>query len=97
MSEKFRVVASDLCVQGHFAGYPLVPGAYLLGKIHAYLLGRFPASPVIEIKKVKFIAPVLPGQLVRINVDDQRWPRLNVRLSHNEVRVLEASVVLATE
>ncbi|BFM21760.1 hypothetical protein [Gilvimarinus japonicus] len=95
MSEQFRVDEFAACVQGHFVGYPLVPGAYLLGKIHAHIVSRFPANPVLDIKKVKFVAPVLPGQLVQITIDDTRWPRLGVQLSTEQGRVLEASAVLA--
>ncbi|WP_052481289.1 hotdog family protein [Gilvimarinus agarilyticus] len=97
MLEEFRVEASDLCVQGHFTGYPLVPGAYLLGKVHAYLRERFPEHLVLEIKKVKFLAPVLPGQSVRIDMVDKHWPRVSVQLSGGEGRVLEASVILAAQ
>ena len=100
MSEPFIVAADAPCVQGHFPGMPVVPGAWLLGKVHAALLVRYPDCRVEAVKKVKFLAPLLPDQPAQICVDDSRWPRLQVSMQRidqpaDPVQILDASFVMA--
>ncbi len=92
MNQAFIVAADAPCVQGHFAEAPVVPGAWLLGRVHAYLSAVYPGHPVESIKKAKFPAPLLPGERVEIAVDDSRWPRLGVVLNTQKGMVLEAQV-----
>ena len=99
MSEPFIVAADAPCVQGHFPGMPVVPGAWLLGKVHAVLLARYPECRVEGVRKVKFLAPLLPDQPAQISVDDSRWPRLQVSVQRlgdaAEVEpILDASFVM---
>lgn len=100
MSEPFIVPADAPCLQGHFPEMPVVPGAWLLGKVHAALLTRYPDCRVEGVKKVKFLAPLLPGQTARISLDEGRWPRLQVSIERMEngvdtAQILDASFVMA--
>ncbi|HEY7885676.1 MAG TPA: hypothetical protein VIC08_12105 [Cellvibrionaceae bacterium] len=97
MYNQFSVNSDAACVQGHFPGMPVVPGAWLLGRAHSALLARFPACRVAELKKVKFLAPLLPEQLAILSIDDSRWPRIKVTLAHAEQLLLEASFVLVED
>ncbi|SDU23311.1 hotdog family protein [Halopseudomonas salegens] len=100
MPEPFIVEADAPCVQGHFPGMPVVPGAWVLGKVHAALLARYPDCRVEALKKVKFLAPLLPDQTARISIDDRRWPRVHVSVEHpieaaDTVQILDASFVMS--
>ena len=100
MSEPIILAAAAPCVQGHFEGMPVVPGAWLLGKAHAVLQARYPDSRVEGVRKVKFLAPLLPDQPARISLDDSRWPRVQVRIQRLDeaagpVAILDASCVMA--
>lgn len=100
MSEPFIVAADASCVQGHFPDMPVVPGAWLLGKVHAVLLARYPECRVEGVRKVKFLAPLLPNQPAQIQIDDSRWPRLQVSIQRQDqaaepTQILDASFVLA--
>jgi acyl-coenzyme A synthetase/AMP-(fatty) acid ligase len=56
---------------GHFPGRPIVPGVLLLASVEEML--RQVGLRVVECKQAKFLAPVLPDQVVTIRVDfDQR-------------------------
>lgn len=99
MCESFMVTADAPCVQGHFPGMPVVPGAWLLGKVHAALRVRYPDCRVQGVKKVKFTAPLLPGQPAQISIDDSRWPRLLVSIQRLDTtaeagQILNASFVM---
>lgn len=101
MSEPFIVAADAPCVQGHFEGMPVVPGAWLLGKVHAVLQARYPDSRVEGVRKVKFLAPLLPEQFARISLDDSRWPRVQVSIQRLDeaagpLSILDASCVMAS-
>ncbi|MDO3387815.1 MaoC/PaaZ C-terminal domain-containing protein [Gilvimarinus sp. SDUM040013] len=80
MSEVFTVTSQSPCVQGHFPGAPIAPGAYLLGMIHKTFIERFPESVLTQFGKVKFQGAVLPGDEVRIVWDESRWPKGKVQL-----------------
>jgi 3-hydroxymyristoyl/3-hydroxydecanoyl-(acyl carrier protein) dehydratase len=55
---------------GHFAGAPVLPGAYLLALVidamrsHAACAERL--GPGCEVQQVKFLAPVAPGDTLRV-------------------------------
>src|SRR5690606_30596285 len=95
MCNQFSVSADAVCVQGHFPGMPVVPGAWLLGQVHSQLLERLPAYRVAELKKVKFLAPLLPEQIATLTIDESKMPRIKVTLVHAERLLLEASFVMA--
>ncbi|MCP8900150.1 hypothetical protein [Gilvimarinus xylanilyticus] len=91
MSDKFRVAKNSPCVQGHFPDGAIVPGAYLLAQVHASFSDRFAGHELAELKKVKFIAPVLPGEAVTLSWDDSKWPAVKVVLQVADQVRLQAS------
>ena len=62
MSIEFTVSESDGCVSGHFPGQPVVPGAYLMARVHRAVAGCYPDWALTGWKKVKFPAPLAPGE-----------------------------------
>jgi acyl-coenzyme A synthetase/AMP-(fatty) acid ligase/3-hydroxymyristoyl/3-hydroxydecanoyl-(acyl carrier protein) dehydratase len=58
-------------IPGHFPGRPIVPGVLLLASVEQLL--RDAGLRVVECTQAKFLAPVLPEQMVAIRVEvDQR-------------------------
>jgi len=58
-------------IPGHFPGRPIVPGVLLLASVEQLL--RDAGLRVVECTQAKFLAPVLPDQIVAIRVDvDER-------------------------
>ena len=65
-----HVEAGLRAFDGHFPGSPVLPGAYLLA-IVLHELEQQPAlrarlGPTLQVQQVKFLAPVSPGQTLRI-------------------------------
>ena len=74
--ESSHRIAADLrAFDGHFPGAPVLPGAYLLALVlhqvdqHPTLRARLGAT--VKVQQVKFLAPVGPGQTLRIRLEAQ--------------------------
>ena len=70
-----RVDADLPAFSGHFPGAPVLPGAYLLALVlheaarHPALAARLGVAT--QVQQVKFVAPVGPGQTLRIRLEAQ--------------------------
>lgn len=95
MMDPFTVEADWPCVQGHFPGAPIVPGAYLLSLIHQAFRQRYPRARVPQFGKVKFQGAVVPGDSVTILWDETRWPKGRVQLNVAGECRLSASFTVA--
>lgn len=65
----FTVGEQARCVQGHFPGASVVPGAWLLAKIDLCLRAHLPKRRLAGFTKVKFIAPLLPDMAAQLDID----------------------------
>lgn len=91
----FVVSEQDACVQGHFPGAPVVPGAYLLARIDMAVRESLPGRRIVNISKVKFLAPLLPEHRAQLHIDWQTDTRAQVRVSEGETILLQAGITLA--
>ena len=94
MLSEFTVSADAPCVQGHFPGEPVVPGAWLLGHIEHRLRQVHPQAQLQRFNKVKFLAPLRPDEAASLHLDDSAWPRAKVRISGPQGEVLQASALM---
>jgi 3-hydroxyacyl-[acyl-carrier-protein] dehydratase len=67
-SEEIRFAIDDPTGAGHFPGHPIIPGALLLEDIVRAIAGGEAMACELVIPAVKFLAPVRPGDVVRL-----RW------------------------
>lgn len=95
MWSEFSVSAEAPCVQGHFPGMPLVPGAWLLGRVDAELRAAYPGWRPTGFRKVKFLAPLAPEQVAQLSFDDAHWPKVRIRISGPSGEALQATALLS--
>ena len=59
-------------LQGHFPGYPVVPGVVLLNEaLNTLRRGSAASLLVTGLPMVKFNSPLRPGEIVTIRVDEE--------------------------
>lgn len=65
---EFTVPSDHPCLAGHFPGAPIAPAVLLLDLGCAVLRRLRPElGPLREVRSVKFMRPVRPGELVRVS------------------------------
>ena len=86
---RFRVPHDHPSLAGHFPGNPVVPGVVVLDHVVAAIEARHGPLPPLRLPRVKFLAPLRPGEeaVVALEGDDRgRW----------QFHVRRGDVVLAT-
>lgn len=66
-----RIAPDHPSLAGHFPGQPLLPGALLLAEVMEALQGSglpAPTGRAYEMRSVKFLRPVRPGDEIRIEL-----------------------------
>jgi 3-hydroxyacyl-[acyl-carrier-protein] dehydratase len=73
-----NVTINEPCFQGHFPGHPIMPGVLILeamaqvGGVYAHLnkdVGEGRVPYFVGIDKARFRKPVLPGDVVRLELE----------------------------
>jgi 3-hydroxyacyl-[acyl-carrier-protein] dehydratase len=65
---EIRFAVDHPTAPGHFPGHPIIPGALLLEEIVRAIAGSEATTREVVIPTIKFLAPVRPGEVVRL-----RW------------------------
>lgn len=64
------VGADHPCLTGHFPGNPVVPGVMILDAVLAAARGQVGANrPLQRLPQIKFLRPLLPEQVVTIELN----------------------------
>ena len=65
---EFTIPADHPCLPGHFPGQPIVPGVVVLERVLAAIEARHGALGTLRMPQVKFLQPLLPDQVARIEL-----------------------------
>lgn len=86
VSERFDIGAQHPSLPGHFPGHPVVPGVVLLDRVAA-ALEKAGLGPLRRIHAVKFLAPLLPGQVAQLTAT-RSGTRLRFRIERDGSPIL---------
>ena len=82
--------------KGHFPGNPVVPGVVIIDTVLGYLTGEDAGAQVEAIPKIKFTEPVLPGQLLRIEII-RSYPKVSFKVYRDNSLVAEGELRIREE
>jgi 3-hydroxymyristoyl/3-hydroxydecanoyl-(acyl carrier protein) dehydratase len=85
---QFIIAADHPSLPGHFPGRPVVPGVVLLERVIDAIGASHGEVPALRMPQVKFLKPLLPGQLAEV--------RLRGEAPHWRFQVLHQDQVLAS-
>ena len=73
----FTIRPGHPALPGHFPGHPIVPGVLLLEEVLRAIAARDPGlRPPGHLLRAKFLAPVLPGQEVALELGERQDGRV---------------------
>ena len=87
----FVIAPDHPCLPGHFPGRPLVPGVVLLDRVVAAIEAQHGPLGPLRLPQVKFVQPLLPGQVARIEVDGEA-PRWRFRVLRDDTLLASGEV-----
>ena len=81
MISEFCVNYDHPAVQGHFPGNPIVPGALILEYVMQSVLDHLPDNVVVSgFSSVKYLLPVLPGQVLQVELFEPDNPKIEFKV-----------------
>lgn len=92
---RFTIPSDHPCLPGHFPGRPLVPGVVLLEQVLLAVSAETgQAIGALRLPQVKFMAPLLPDEEARVELEGQA-PRWKFRVLRAEQLLVRGELVLA--
>ena len=74
LTATYHVGADEPVLAGHFPGFPIFPGVCLIECTHQAALLHFPAGTTLAaVERVRFHAPVFPGDDVTVRLSVNGW------------------------
>ncbi|MGE8231757.1 MAG: hypothetical protein ACN6OR_00145 [Stenotrophomonas sp.] len=91
---QFSIPSDHPCLPGHFPGRPLVPGVVVLEQVlQAVAIEQGQAVGALRLPQVKFMAPLLPDQQARVELEGQA-PRWKFRVLREDQLLVRGELVL---
>ncbi|MET1071628.1 MAG: hypothetical protein ABWY11_03170 [Umezawaea sp.] len=57
---------ADPVFAGHYPGFPILPGLFVVQHVHEAVRDRLPGMRVSAVQRAKFLSPVFPGDSLLI-------------------------------
>lgn len=91
---RFVVARDHASLTGHFPGQPVVPGVVLLDQATASMLEGRPGWRISGFSWVKFLAAVLPDEVVEVAAGEPRSGQISFLLRAGPRLVLEGVALI---
>lgn len=84
-------------LDGHFPGNPVSPGVVILNKVIQIFHDWKGAQDIVEIRAVKFMAPVRPGMPFDVKFSGQNTRNVKFECWHDETCLAKGSIKFIPE
>lgn len=92
---EFSISVDHPSLPGHFPGRPVVPGVLLLDRVLEAIETTGGASGALRLPQVKFLRPLLPGEIARIELQAQDGPVWRFRILRGDELIASGEVAAA--
>jgi 3-hydroxymyristoyl/3-hydroxydecanoyl-(acyl carrier protein) dehydratase len=92
---EFAIGADHPSLPGHFPGNPIVPGVVILDEVVAALRAALPGLRVAGMAQVKFLAPLRPGESVRLVLEQTSDTQAQFQCRARDTVIASGSLRLA--
>ena len=92
---QFIIPADHPSLAGHFPDCPIVPGVVVLDRVVDAIEAAQGALPALRLPQVKFLKPLLPGQLALVELQGQA-PRWRFRVLRGDELLASGEIVAGT-
>lgn len=89
---QFIIPADHPSLAGHFPDRPIVPGVILLDRVVEAIEAIHGPLPPLRLPQVKFLKPLLPGQLAQVQLQGQA-PRWRFRVQRGDELLASGEIV----
>jgi 3-hydroxymyristoyl/3-hydroxydecanoyl-(acyl carrier protein) dehydratase len=89
---QFIIPADHPSLTGHFPDRPIVPGVVVLDRVVDAIEAMHGALPPLRLPQIKFLKPLLPGQLVSVDLQGQA-PRWRFRVLRGDELLASGEIV----
>lgn len=94
---EFSISIDHPALPGHFPGRPIVPGVVVLDRVLAAIEAQHGALGPLRMPQVKFVQPLLPGQIARIELEPSTQaqdaaPRWRFRVLRDDALIASGEV-----
>lgn len=90
----FIIAHDHPALPGHFPGNPVVPGVLLLDQVLSLLEATHGPLPTLRLPQVKFLQPLLPGQMGRIEVTMRGPENWRFRVMRGETLLASGDITM---
>jgi 3-hydroxymyristoyl/3-hydroxydecanoyl-(acyl carrier protein) dehydratase len=88
----FSIDPDHPCLAGHFPGRPVVPGVVVLEHVLEAIEAANGPVGAVRLPQVKFLRPLLPGQMAEIEIDTASPDHWRFRVRHGGELVASGDV-----
>ena len=92
---QFSIRPDHPSLPGHFPGRPVVPGVVVLDRVIEAIEARHGPLGAMRLPQVKFVQPLLPGEVADIAIDEGDAGRWRFRVTRDGAPIASGEVVRA--
>jgi len=94
MDYSFTIETTHPSLKGHFPNNPVIPAVVILDEVINIVKILKPGFTVETIPMVKFSHPLLPEQLVSVEIKEKSDTTISFNCSHNKIKLVTGQLTL---